>query len=200
MTVEQINEAHAKRWGDFPSQIRFDNGTPCFIGYNFLIEKNGRLFQARPVGAETAAQVGHNFDSISICLIGNFGTNNSVPIDIPSPEQIKKLQFLMELFITNNENSYATHAISILSDTKIDISIARIQPHRFFWQTECYGFSLPNDWARKLVSEHLYQFDPIKKKLLELQAQLLQLQNQLMQFKLKKGYGGVDTGCGCGRG
>jgi len=187
LTVEDINTAHAARWWDFPSQIKFSNGRNIYIGYNFVILPNGHHFQARPCGAETAAQRGFNFNTISICLIGNFTRG----VDTPTLEQIKKLQFLMELFVMNNYASYITNGLSILPNTKIDITPARIHPHRFFSPTSCYG-NLPNNWARKLISEHLYKYDPMKRMLIDIQARILEIRAQLRNMgKLK----GLDEGC-----
>lgn len=59
-------------------------------GYHFMIENDGKIYAGRPIkaiGAHTL--MGYNFNSIGICLIGNFD------IDVPSEAQIISLKQLV---------------------------------------------------------------------------------------------------------
>ena len=42
------------------------------IGYHFLIDENGRLYEGRAINVRGAHTYGQNYGSIGICLIGNF--------------------------------------------------------------------------------------------------------------------------------
>ena len=53
-----------------------------FVGYNYFIDSDGTLTYTREIGEETMAQKGHNWDTISVCLAGNF--------DIESPSGAQK--------------------------------------------------------------------------------------------------------------
>jgi len=56
-----------------------------FVGYNWFCDVDGTLTQTRAVGEKTAAQLGHNWDTESICLAGDFN------IDYPTKAQEKVL-------------------------------------------------------------------------------------------------------------
>ena len=61
----RIDNFHKRKW-NYKSSLGF------YGGYNYLIESDGIVKQYRKVGEETIAQKGYNFNSISICLAGNF--------------------------------------------------------------------------------------------------------------------------------
>jgi len=66
---DAVNKYHKGKW-DMMSRIGY------YVGYNYMIEKSGRLRQARQIGEETMAQKGHNFDTISVCLAGDFNVEH----------------------------------------------------------------------------------------------------------------------------
>lgn len=84
-----VNRYHKERWG-MKSKLGY------YTGYNYFIGTNGCLTQTREVGEETMAVIGHNFDSIHICLAGNFN------VDYPVDEQKKTLVD----FITDTLDEY----------------------------------------------------------------------------------------------
>src|SRR3990167_1677841 len=59
-----VNEYHRQRW-DFKSELGY------FIGYQYYISKSGFITQGRKDTEEGAHCIGHNTDSIGICLEGN---------------------------------------------------------------------------------------------------------------------------------
>lgn len=68
-----VNRYHKGKWGN-KSSIGW------YVGYNYFIDVNGSLMQCRKVGERTIAQSGHNDDTISVCLAGNF--NQELPLDV----------------------------------------------------------------------------------------------------------------------
>ena len=99
------------------------------IGYNWVIEKDGKIVQGRPENVEGAHTVGYNSKSIGICLCGNFD------LTFPTKEQEKSLVTLMQAIMAR----YPA------------IKKENIVPHRKFANKTCYGKKLSDDWARKLL-------------------------------------------------
>lgn len=101
-----------------------------YCGYTYEISKLGIVRQARAVGEETAAVIGHNKDSVSIALDGNFD------IEDPSPMQVNALKHLLRALVSEHK-----------------IKVENIHPHRQSapYKT-CYGRRLSDGWARGLVS------------------------------------------------
>ncbi len=105
-----------------------------FTGYQYEINKDGKVYQAR-IDTETGAHTkGMNNSSIGICADGNFD------IEMPTPAQVASLRIL----------------ISRLS-SEFRIPPENIVPHRKFANKTCYGSRLSDDWARSLASPDLLQ-------------------------------------------
>ncbi len=144
LTAENISKAHKDRW-NFPSEVMKQVesasafGTPWYGGYNFYIEKSGRVVQFRAVGEETAAQFGFNMGGtvISICFAGNHTLKNGKIIDAVTPEQITAYKDL------------------ICSLPRVPV--ANIVPHRHFGKTECYGNAFDSEWAGILAAHALLE-------------------------------------------
>lgn len=70
MNFKKVNEYHKKKWG-FKSSLGY------YVGYQYFIERTGRVFQARADNEESAHCVepdnpGYwNKNSIGVCLMGN---------------------------------------------------------------------------------------------------------------------------------
>lgn len=140
LTAGHINNAHRARW-NFKSSLGY------FGGYNFVIEKNGKVTQHRAISEETAAQRGWNFNTISILLMGNFVTN----VDKPTEEQIEAmLEIISQLLYKGLGADY-----KFAPNARLKLSPARVHPHRWFNRTVCYGTILTNDWARELALEKM---------------------------------------------
>lgn len=81
--LEAIDRYHRDKW-DMKSKLGW------YVGYNFLIDVDGVTTQTREIGEETMAQLGHNFDTISICLAGDFNSH------MPSEAQKRSLSDLIQ--------------------------------------------------------------------------------------------------------
>lgn len=128
--LEKINEYHKSR--DFPvSSLGY------YVGYHFIINHEGVLTQTRKIEDEGAHTKGLNFDSIGICLEGNF--SEELPTEAQKATLGKLLLQLCEL-----------HGFDVTD----------IYPHRAFGNTSCYGDKLSANWAGLLYLE--YKAESIK--------------------------------------
>lgn len=113
-----------------------------YVGYNYEISENGTVRQARQEGEETAAVIGYNFNSVSICLDGDF--------DIQQPTQAQ-------------ENALASLLAGVIA--RHSVPIANIHPHRFACgippYKSCYGNLLPDNWGQILVTDYLAKNKPV---------------------------------------
>ena len=119
-TAEMIKTWHlAKGWDD--------------IGYNWVIEKTGKIVKGRDEKIAGAHTIGWNTMSIGVCLSGNFDAT------LPTPEQISSFK---KLYLELKER------YPVLEPDKVF-------PHRKFAQKTCYGRKLRDDWASNLAREAL---------------------------------------------
>lgn len=153
-----VDLGHRQRW-NYQSSLGY------YGGYNFYIDKDGGLTQFRAIGEETMAQVGHNFDTVSICLAGNFNHG----VDTPTNAQIEKMKFVMFGLLEGKHN------FKVAPGTEISIGWGNVYPHRVLQpnHTDCNGTSLPDDWGKKYVVEYLNYKLGIAKSLLNLLVTLL---------------------------
>lgn len=119
-----VNSYHQTRWPHFLSSLGFH------IGYHYFIDRDGLVTQGRADTDEGAHTIGKNSESLGICLAGNF----DIGVDRPTPAQISSLKDLL-----------------IKKSKQYNIPIEMIVPHRTFANKSCYGYSLPDIWARSLV-------------------------------------------------
>lgn len=121
---DAINEWHKER--DFTlSELGF------YVGYHYVIEKDGQLKTARreyEVGCHT---IGENEQSIGVCLVGNFDVSD------PTPQQLATLGDLLTSLCT-----------------RYSLDESEIFPHRAFAQKDCYGTRLGDHWAARVYLEH----------------------------------------------
>lgn len=116
-----INDWHKAR--SFPlSSLGF------YVGYHYVIEKDGTVTQARKDTEIGAHDTGENMDSIGICLVGDF------TISRPTLAQEKSFALLLRQLML-----------------KYNISVNSIEPHRRDDATECPGKSMPENWALGLL-------------------------------------------------
>lgn len=116
-----IDEWHQKR--GFPK-----SSLGYFVGYHYVIEKDGRIVQTRKDDEIGAHDTGENMDSIGICLVGDFTVSR------PTLAQEKSFASLLrKLMLAYN------------------ISINSIEPHRRDDATDCPGKSMPENWALGLL-------------------------------------------------
>ena len=115
-TMEMVNAWHkAKGWDG--------------IGYNWFIEKDGKLVKGRDENKVGAHTIGYNDKSIGICLAGNFDAT------LPTAEQTETLKKLL-----------------IEKTAQYNIPKEKIVPHRTFASKTCYGRKLSDTWARDLIT------------------------------------------------
>lgn len=116
----QINQWHKDR--DFPLSLR-----GFYVGYHFVINHEGQITQTRELDEVGAHTKGFNFESIGICLEGDFTKK------APSEEQKTALGKLL-----------------VMLCNRLHIGASDIYPHRVFGSTTCYGDFLSDDWAAKV--------------------------------------------------
>lgn len=121
-----VNEWHKAR--NFPlSSLGF------YVGYHYLIEKDGTVTQARDEDEIGAHDQGENFDSIGVALVGNFDKTD------PTPEQEETLGKIL---------------VRMLDE--YGLTIWDIEPHRKNDATSCYGTRLPDGWGSKIALERIF--------------------------------------------
>jgi|GEM_PF-4973052 hypothetical protein len=155
ITPADINAQHKAQWN---FHAKLDNPYP-FVGYNFVYQPSVRGFtQHRYIGEETAAVRGHNLDTISICIIGNY-SRVLLPAHKKSVDELTSTtiedvtQFLLDL-VDGNKREWA-----VAPHTQLSLSPFRIKPHRFFTSTtECFGTAIPDDFFMKQVLQKKHQW------------------------------------------
>ncbi len=182
LTLADINNAHKWRWPDFKSEMGY------WVGYNVMIFPDGKWIQTRLLGEETAAQLGHNQDTFSICLIGNF----TKFVDDVTEKQTNTLKEMLYALATGRAEQFG---IKIKPGTEVALSWQRIYPHRFFGQTECYGNGIPDNWARGLVEPKIRE--EISAISMAIQKLWVMLQDLIKEQEFKKNSLGDISGFSC---
>lgn len=106
-----------------------DNGWSD-IGYHYIVDRNGQVFDGRPEGRSGAHTRGHNANSIGICLIGGFGSSETDNFDehyTPKQEQV------LRKLIAGIERRY---------------DIKKISGHNQYAAKACPGFNVPR-WLKR---------------------------------------------------
>lgn len=150
LTPAKVSDAHKARW-NFPSQfMKRNDGTPWYGGYNVIYDPKDRKFtQFRAIGEETAAQYGYNFNTFSLCIIGNFMKKNGQPVDVLTTTiETDVVKFLHDLINGNRRNLY------VVPGTVVDLAISRVNPHRFYQKTDCYGSAIGDTHFRDLLVKY----------------------------------------------
>ncbi len=185
LTWIEINEAHRQRW-DFISSLNF------YGGYNFYIQSDGSYKQFRAIGEETAAQIGFNFNCVSICLAGNFTMKNGVRIEQPTTMQLETRKKIINQLISKNYTD-----IKIVPGTVIDVSVKSIHPHSFYQQTACNCFI--DGWGQELMKETDNEVETHQTAVLGLIDAILllitKLKGELQILFTKKKFGAMDRSC-----
>jgi len=153
---EMINLYHKQKW-DFESSLGY------YGGYNYLIEPNGDLKQYRADGEEQAAQYGHNFDTLSVCLAGNF------EIQFPTLKQ----QIRLRSFLTDKLDEYGLEPEDVML-------------HREVKATACPGKNVTRTYILKLIQDQY--FDGLKVAILK---KLIKLYKKLTVLLWKKSKDGL---------
>lgn len=123
---EAVNEYHKKKW-NLISRLG------CYIGYQYFISSKGKVFQGR-VDSEAGIhckQKNMNFESIGICLAGNFDKEQ------PTQEQLKALEVLLRRLIK-----------------KYSIPLENLKFHRDFARKSCPGKNITANFFQDLLKQN----------------------------------------------
>ena len=133
-------EAYHKRKWYFRSSLGY------FCGYQYFIEKDGKVIQARKDDEEGAHTIGRNLDSIGICLAGDGD------IELPTPAQRIALRDLVKRKLIE---------WAIYRD--------RVTFHRRWniYKT-CPGTKIDGSWLEELLADPKPQDPDLPRKMLEL--------------------------------
>lgn len=134
--LEKIDRYHRER--AFPK-----SSLGYWVGYHFLIEKDGRMIQTRRESEIGAHDKDENNDSLGVCLVGNFD------IELPTDAQIATLGRLLHDLLWRHH-----------------LSFWAIEPHRIGDATSCYGSRLDNNWARCVYLR--YEIDLLNAKIADM--------------------------------
>jgi len=122
LNFKGVNEWHKQRWG-FKSSLGY------YAGYQYFIERDGKIYQGRADNEKGAHTKGQNENSIGICLMGN-GEEKDF-----TPEQYQSLKELLDK-----------------KRVEYNISKSEIYAHQDFAPTLCPSFRLYN-WLLKYLEE-----------------------------------------------
>lgn len=129
-TFEDINEWHRLNPNTNPG---FPSSLGYFCGYHYVIEKSGRLVQARSDFEGGCHTKGMNYASIGICIVGNFDST------LPSDAQIHTLWNLLDKL----QQRYL-------------IPSSKIVPHRVFAPKSCFGKNLGPIWGEEVLQKGVF--------------------------------------------
>lgn len=113
-THEDVNQWHRERWPNFRSRMGY------WVGYHYVINRDGTVVQTRHHDEEGAHCLGMNRSSIGVCFMGNFDKN------LPTPAQ---------------ENAW----IQLYDKLRGDYPDIPTAPHRAFQDRTCHGTRLSDD-------------------------------------------------------
>jgi hypothetical protein len=135
-------------------------------GYNYVIEKDGKLTQGRKDNEIGAHTIGYNDRSIGIVMCGNFD------VTLPTQNQIDTLKVL----VTSKMHEH-------------HVPIDNVVPHRKFASKSCYGNLLSDNWIKSLILPATFPSEPCTSLKVELERKeeqigvLQWLINSLIKFK-----------------
>lgn len=113
---DKINQWHKEK--GFPkSKLNY------YVGYHYVIERDGRTRQARVETEIGAHDAGENWGSLGICLVGDFNKER------PTEQQAAAAASLFGA-IRNRHNIY----------------LGRVENHRIDDTTDCPGANIPDNW------------------------------------------------------
>lgn len=141
---DKVDEYHKQR-GFYRSSMGY------YVGYHYLIERDGSVRQAKEDHEEGCHTIGENISSLGICLSGNFD------IELPSQEQIDALGRLM-----------------VSKIAQLNIAEEAVFPHRKYAIKDCYGTRLTDIWARcVLLYQRCHGFETLAPALLPMARELV---------------------------
>ncbi len=147
------NEYHKAKW-------RFKSSLGFYLGYNYEIISNGRIFKARREGERTAACYQNNMNDgrcIHICLDGNFDYEK------PTPAQIFALRDLLRKLVK-----------------KYSINKKDVVFHRQYAVKSCPGKNLDLVFVHSLISPNVIK--EASKPQIDNKKQLIKLLSEALEF------------------
>lgn len=124
--VEEIREWHVEGngWSD--------------IGYHYVIRRDGRIEDGRPVERQGAHVQGHNSDTIGICLVG--GREDDTPDTADEPEEVKQ-ELLWEFNYTRLQMA---SLVTLVDSLQAEHGVDDVRGHRDFpgVTKRCPGFDV----------------------------------------------------------
>lgn len=136
--LRAVNRYHKQKW-DMKSALGW------YVGYNYFIDVDGTTTYTRKIGEETMAQRGHNFDTISICLAGNFSE------EYPLSKQNSSLRALMK-------------------EIKETYPSIKTTTHRALGDTNCPGTLFTDEYMKSILREPTPQEKEKQEKIEEMQS------------------------------
>lgn len=106
-----------------------DNGWSD-IGYHYVIDRNGKVFEGRPEARSGAHTLGHNENSIGICLIGGFGSSET------------------DRFEDNYTSEQDRALRALIADLKLRRGAGKISGHNQYAAKACPGFNV-HRWVKQ---------------------------------------------------
>lgn len=128
------------------------------IGYNWVIEKTGKVVKGRDEKKDGAHTLGQNSQSVGVCLSGNFDTT------LPTKEQLESF----EIFYRNLIKRYP------------NITPDKVFPHRKFANKTCYGRKIPDTFFSELAQKTLQTTIEVKDNTLECKILINKEENSLI--------------------
>lgn len=142
-TVAMCNADHKLRFNNMKSSLGW------YVGYHYVITKDGKITQTRRDDEEGAHCVGYNntsYDkfnkpqnmSIGILICGNFDAY------MPTQAQTEALTGLLQQKVK-----------------EYNIPVTNIVPHRKYANKTCFGRKLADDWGQKLLKSSPVPAPPV---------------------------------------
>ena len=173
-TEASINNSHEERFRDPETGINnYKSSLGWYIGYHYIIYSTGEIRKYRmdnEVGVH-CKEKGKNFDSIGICMIGDFSKGPKRLDEYPSEAQLISLTKLCKKF----QNIY-------------NIPDANIRPHRYYALNsdgkpykDCWGNKLPDNPVELFVEPV-----PLKRRATQLTAKRALNDKEFAKFQLSR--------------
>ena len=125
-TPEQVHQWHLQRgW--------------IGCGYNFIISRDGTIWECRPMDTTGAHCTGYNSKSVGICYIGGMDADNKHPKDTRTVEQKKSLLELVQYLMD-----------------KYNITLDKVHCHNEFANKACPSFKIydfRNEYMKWITSK-----------------------------------------------
>ena len=126
--LSRIDELHRERF-----QMKSKRG--YWVGYHYLIEKDGETVQTRELDEEGAHTKGWNLSAIGVCFAGNFD------VEYPSVRQMDSLKSLLDTLFGENK-----------------FRLTDIAFHREFRNTNCPGLHFTDAYMIRELLRRAHDF------------------------------------------